>query len=971
MASSYTALYLQMKLKDPRRLLQRAANDVPYGGDAALAQTLAFKSSPPGNNPSVPSGGSQKMRSAPVVTIAPTKAACDLWRSAEKQPFGFRPSQDLSGSPAYLLKEEQKNGASHYLQRGVGPEPAFPASMGLLRPGQHDVYPGNKADVYPSGFHPYLSKDAIRPVPTYPNLSIDLNAASYYYPGFVPHLPMPSSLYSHYEDPYYLSMRSPCAQLPEKSNFCPGQAAGLPLNRKSADDSEKSKAVRFGRQQSGCDGTRNKEEQQRSRTRGGKQERPAHHLTRVTLGSQESLIDKEQQLKDTTWESSSRRKREGRNDKPRDDTNSLPPPRPCFLRQDCSRSPYVSPFLYNPLHLEETLPFDQVAKKWMHPPMAEAFDHLSFGRRFTVTDLQNTSAVTLSPSSRPPNLAFHSSLHHHAEGGPTGKMTPHERDGQPPSRRDIQSHLQKHLNKKGLAASGGQSCAVRPFKSDVQPSGHNLNLSSAAAYSWDVLRKTTEASGGLDFSWQIKNESKSAKPHSMVDDGQSPVEVQAPPPPNLSRDANSAHAGQETDPSGAYGNQRSGLHKSQEHNKSLDAPQEECLDLSINPPAGHSDFQNSSLPQSQSLPKTESAENGLGDGEPVTLGSAQERLDPLESNKKPAKCRGSSYHCDYSSSGTYKQRMSKLIRRLARHSPLKLGSTPGKMVFLELLNLTRRKELRLEQWRKRRPLRRSHNSVIRPAEKMKKVLCQQERQRLLDQTGAMNPEEKQQFLAMFDLKPLSPHQRREKAPNSRSLSVSSAIGHNEAPFQSEETHTVDVEQQSQSANGDGAATEEPPQWMTTSSPSGRTSVASDSGPTVHTYTSSQFPVQVQEVNGSLDVSCTGEHVRIQSESSMSEEEEEEEEEEKEVEMDGQAKWQGIDAIFETYRDYAEERDLEKDILLEQLRFLKEKNEELHFRANNLSSHIQGLEENRQKLNYEREHHLASLDLLKKNIIFSL
>ncbi|XP_039609926.1 genetic suppressor element 1-like isoform X1 [Polypterus senegalus] len=971
MASSYTALYLQMKLKDPRRLLQRAASDVSYGTDAALAQTPTFKSSPPCHNPGVPSGGSQKMKSAPVGTIAPTKAACDLWRSAEKQPFGFRPSQDHSGSPAYLLKEEQKNGASHYLQRGVGPEPAFPASMGLLRPGQHDVYPGNKADVYPSGFHPYLSKDAIRPVPTYPNLSIDLNTASYYYPGFVPHLTMPSSIYSHYEDPYYLSMRSPCAQLPEKSNFPPGQAAGLPLNRKSSDDSEKSKAVRFGRQQSGCDGTRNKEEQQRSRTRGGKQERPAHHLTRVMLRSQESLIDKEQQLKDATWESSSRRKREGRNDKPRDDANSLPPPRPCFQRQGCSRSPYFSPFLYNPLHFEETLPFDQAAKKWMHPPMAEAFDHLSFGRRFTVTDLQNTSAVTSSPLSRPPNLAFNSSLHHHAEGGPAGKMTPHERDNQPPSRRDIQSHLQKHLNKKGLAASGGQSSAVRPSKSDVQPSGHNINLSSAAAHSWDILRKTTEASSVLDFSWQSENESKSAKPHSMADDGQSPVEVQAPPPPNLSRDANSAPAGQETDPSGVYENQRSGLHKSQEHNESLDTPQEECLDLSINPPAGHSDFQTSSLPQSQSLPKTGGAENELSDGEPVTLGSAQGRLDSLEINKKPTKCRGSSYHCDYSSSGTYKQRMSKLIRRLARHSPLKLGSTPGKMVFLELLNLTRRKELKLEQWRKRRLLRRSQSSVIRPAEKMKKALCQQERQRLLDQTGTMNPEEKQQFLAMFDLKPLSPHQRREKAPNSRSISASSAIGHNEAPFQTEETHTVDLEQQSQLANGDRAATEEhkePPQWMTTSSPCGRTSVVSETGPTVHTYTSSQFPVQVQEVNGSLDVSCTGEHVRIQSESSMSEEEEEEEEE---VEMVGQAKWQGIDAIFETYIDYAEERDLEKDVLLEQLRFLKEKNEELHFRANNLRSHIQGLEENRQKLNYEREHHLASLDLLKKNIIFTL
>ncbi|XP_034776870.2 genetic suppressor element 1-like [Acipenser ruthenus] len=91
----------------------------------------------------------------------------------------------------------------------------------------------------------------------------------------------------------------------------------------------------------------------------------------------------------------------------------------------------------------------------------------------------------------------------------------------------------------------------------------------------------------------------------------------------------------------------------------------------------------------------------------------------------------------------------------------------------------------------------------------------------------------------------------------------------------------------------------------------------------------------------------------------------------EDEMEWQTKWQGIASVFETYQEYMEEKDLEESVLHEQLRCLKEINDELNFIANNLSSHMQGLEANKQKLETERKNHQTALDCLKKCLISSM
>nr|XP_023671380.1 uncharacterized protein LOC111845904 isoform X1 [Paramormyrops kingsleyae] len=75
-------------------------------------------------------------------------------------------------------------------------------------------------------------------------------------------------------------------------------------------------------------------------------------------------------------------------------------------------------------------------------------------------------------------------------------------------------------------------------------------------------------------------------------------------------------------------------------------------------------------------------------------------------------------------------------------------------------------------------------------------------------------------------------------------------------------------------------------------------------------------------------------------------------------------WQGIEEILETYRGYAEERTFEEKILQEQLRTLKEKNNELSLIAKKLNTRMQSLQATKDRLEKEQKEHEAALTYLR-------
>ncbi|XP_072880183.1 genetic suppressor element 1-like isoform X1 [Hemitrygon akajei] len=85
----------------------------------------------------------------------------------------------------------------------------------------------------------------------------------------------------------------------------------------------------------------------------------------------------------------------------------------------------------------------------------------------------------------------------------------------------------------------------------------------------------------------------------------------------------------------------------------------------------------------------------------------------------------------------------------------------------------------------------------------------------------------------------------------------------------------------------------------------------------------------------------------------------------EEEVDQQPKWKGVTAVLEAYQEYFEEKDLELQILQEQLKRLKERNHELNLTAEHLNAHMLDLQLSKQRYEVERQHQQAALCHLRK------
>uniref|UniRef100_A0A672PG57 Genetic suppressor element 1-like n=1 Tax=Sinocyclocheilus grahami TaxID=75366 RepID=A0A672PG57_SINGR len=111
--------------------------------------------------------------------------------------------------------------------------------------------------------------------------------------------------------------------------------------------------------------------------------------------------------------------------------------------------------------------------------------------------------------------------------------------------------------------------------------------------------------------------------------------------------------------------------------------------------------------------------------------------------------------------------------------------------------------------------------------------------------------------------------------------------------------------------------------------------------------------------------CPPQPYRQELSTEESEEEVEDEEDDTEEDEPTPSRWQGIEAIFEAYQDYAEEQSIERQVLHSQCRRLEVHHYNLSLTAEQLSHSMGELMAQKQKLVAERENLQAELEHFKK------
>ncbi|XP_041101237.1 genetic suppressor element 1-like isoform X2 [Polyodon spathula] len=875
----------------------RGYSDSSYSDDISPASSAAVNPRTPSCSPRKASAGSQRsVKPAPAVTIAPNEAGGDLWRNEGSQQFAIRPSSYDPHSATPLLKQEKAAMSpvpTRYIPRNTAMELPY-SSVGLQRPVQQVIPPGKRPDGYQTGFHPDLSRDAIRPLPTYPGL----DTTSCFYPAFLGYLPLQPSLY-RYDDPYFLSIRTPFLHLHETTTFSPLQTSTLPFSKDLLEStSVMPTGLQQGHQPGHADERKNKDVPS-SRARCCKQER-AHRVTPGSIRDQDPPTEESRRLREAAWERNCSRRTELKQKK-NQDVNSPPlHPKHYFNRQDSSkleRNPYFPLFGHStqPLH---KMGHEKGSWKDLSSSLPEVPNYISFGRIQRNSETKNTvGPVSFSPN-RLQCLSPSSSSPHIDKANLNRRLL--EREAALITMRETQNHLQNNFNKKANNFIGKKTGDTSRPPKDREDGAHlsstePLNNFSPATCSKKFFREMStepqDSSGALDFRQQSKYENRATDKtkHSLkicTSELQRPYRDKS-----ISLEHNVSGMGSMPDLLTqipyylrvAYNNSKQ---ESTGSNSTLQDSQEQCLDLSITSPAGNmklrkitsSQVQNTSLPNSMDPDSQRTNTDAL-----LIQRSVVSNLNILERKLKQAKKRDLPFNCDFSAYGTCKRRMSTLGSKLIAQPPVKLDNSPAEVVFLDLLGLTTKKE-GVKQQRKGRRLLDDSSPDVPPLQKSRPTLFSAAKSNSQEKNGAMDTDEKKQFLAHLELKPLVPFQREVSYSEYNTNSQLSA------KMQTGQTKSSDQSEEDQS---EGIASEDEMVWQT--------------------------------------------------------------------------KWHGIASVFETYQEYIEEKDLEESVLQEQLRYLKEKNDELNCIAHNLSSYMQGLEANKQNLETERKHHQDALDCLKKSV----
>ncbi|XP_072139154.1 genetic suppressor element 1-like [Mobula birostris] len=465
---------------------------------------------------------------------------------------------------------------------------------------------------------------------------------------------------------------------------------------------------------------------------------------------------------------------------------------------------------------------------------------------------------------------------------------------------------------------------------------------------------------------------------------------------------------------GQSSNHQSINHISTRH---LEELQEECLDLSTTSGATDLSQKNKKItpvPIRYTLYSNDATTSRYND-ELLLQQPVVSKLDLAEKKLKEARMNGEFSGCNSSDEVFCKGDMKNRICNQAEQPPLKLDDAPMKMLFLRAVGLTTQSKkdqvIQEKTTKQHRTLRVQSPSPLCLEQKQCSPLPPQVdslSHSPVELNKASDFEEKKQFLALFNLKHLSTAQRKDSPGYPDVANVSHLLV---IPPDSNPTACCQEElpAQPQAEQYRPLLTPEASELMSkdhTSNVNGNKSDklgAADSGSTssdeakpsgtvndqnkkfkldtffqefqesklesTEQQASDQPNVVVQHSDSSLVQSSSlcdklkaqvfqmlhqSRQVGPQPDGLDSEEE-----------VDQQPKWKGVTAVLEAYQEYFEEKDLEQQILQEQLNRLKERNHELNLTAEHLSSHMLDLQLSKQRYEVERQHQQAALCHLRK------
>ncbi|XP_066543798.1 genetic suppressor element 1 isoform X1 [Amia ocellicauda] len=966
MASSYTARYLQMKLKDPQRQFQKNARGIghersPLGmaapalrstatvtpltpvtpsssrlsslsqrgvsshisssatgrhseSFAAALRKLARQSgdpqeslygvdehSSPALQPCSPGRApvdTQRVgKPMPVVSIPPTRLGGDLWRNDSSRPFLIHHSRnELPLSAAYLLKHERTTGSSlpaHYFHRSSAQETG-PPSLSLQRAA------GKRSDGYPAGFHPYISRDAVRPLPTYPSLPVHSAASSYYYPAFLPHFPLHPTL-CMFEDPYYLSAQTPLLHSSEMNTFSTFPTSGLQLPSMSSDTASVRATVLRNAQHRSHTDRRSREDMNSHRPRENHHESDSRSVTPRSGRSSETPLEKERKrLREPPEEKDFCREKELKQDKEMDKKS----PEPRFNNHHSNRSPCTSFFRPHSQKLYQV----QEQSPWHRTSLSSApidpKKSLQYERASRSSELENNTHLnSASTSSSSPARIYPIS--------PLSSSWPGEKEGlfkcnlnlfkpQHTSKEEAPNHIsppEKEKLSMCMNLKAGDTSSDEKAREDQTLRTGLLSSNTSRIHLREAIPEPKDYSEVLDFS-QRGSSAVKRDWHEPVQQhakgSANSTSRQRTHSPELLTAKTSLTVAQRDHYKNSAGDSAAGLssvpdlltHIPRFPRAHHDSYRQDLTGKSSSP--GVQDSQVLSL--DLSMTTLDGATNlrvtsHCGQNEPgsgilgapnhvvqhwrqLELKPLTSEMVPLERNVEQSRKRGLSFQNELSGREKKEKKSKKLYKLMGRYSkrlPVKTGaSSKAEQVLVE-------------------------SSLQKPVSK-----CSGAEQESVQSTGGpdetLDFKEKKQFLALLDLKPQAA---------------------------------------SQGVGDDGY-----------SSPGSRSQ-----GPTDEEVIDSN-PSNLSEEEELKDSCSEGEAVWM-------------------------PKWQGIDGVFETYTEYMEERELEESVLQEQLISLKEENTELNLTVENLSSHLQELESNKQKLEKEQKCHQAAIDCLKKCLTFTV
>ncbi|XP_043920600.1 genetic suppressor element 1-like isoform X2 [Protopterus annectens] len=929
MASNFTSMYLQMKLKDPRRHIPRSASGARCNKDVSPASSPANPHSSPSSAHLAHStaltdfsANQRSVNPTPVVAIAPTKTVRSPWRSMNQQPESTtRSSSNESHQPSeQLLKQEKSFVSPHtgfYLQSGASSDvPHSPVS--IQRPIPRVVSAGTRTDSFLPTLRPYPNGDEQHSAPSLHALSLDPAAvATYFHPAILSqHIPFQRPV-SRFEDPYISAFRTLPFHLPDISSY---PTVSIPFPRHSQDIGNSTlttlrSTLKERRKQ-------NKQELKRKEKRSKSENESVHEFGVPRETRQRMMSDWERKQNELEWKKlfSSRQDM-------KDQTRPMEMNSACYKyspskelqRQESEEqyllpSPNIIPSRYK--GASEYLP------PWnlLPPYMPGRSNDIQLSNRkppALTTDIHSPSSPTAEFCYLTPSLfSFSESgqkvalksngLRHHRQTKllerNTGLLMSHQELKKPNDTEE--KEVDKKMN---IVGSETFSISIDDEDRKLQKQSTKTSIPSS---SWHPTDKLTSSQNpcpvmfALDFSTQRSHntgkddEITTDKEHKYTDESrtnQQSIQTEhqlcnkGEKVPQMSNTESSSTL-QDARDARTFPYRGSTCHMSSSDQGQL---HQECLDLSS--ASSVKTYEHTEEESATRWSNSKTSYGSTGNEDAPFEKPVKSKLDLLEIKQKESLDKGISSHSDTSYEETGDGSIQKRCKRLVDLSTFKKSKSPRKLQFLERLGLTaqKRHEMHQQKLRQKRMLLPEHNSDLASCD--------------------------ENTLPSFT--PIA-------KPGSPQLSE---CGNTTCLMEKKKLLTLLQ-----------------PKLSSFSEKHDRY------GPCASSDVQQEGPVS------STELSDSNVHQNDDKQTSGSEEEEE---------KDRPQKWQGIEALFENYQDYLEECELEMSVLHKHLKYLQAKYEELNATEQHLTTRMTQLKACREKLDAENQHYQDTTDFLKNCLNF--